>query len=252
MLSAFPKQSVRACALYCGAALLLLTLLAMSDSAQAQWIEIDRSNIQITYVNPSLIDGSRRGKILWLMSSYKTPKHFGGKKFQSMLSQYEYNCSAEEYRILAYSLHSGKTGGGKELQADTNVEEWRKIPQRSADKTLFEKVCTPDAGWSKIGDSKTMTIYANPFTISKDDNLVELWELFDLKAPQGGKEKYLSVKHRAEYDCRSKLYRTLDVEYHTENMGRGDEVSSDGRTKKWELVTKGSADFLFWKIACGK
>jgi len=224
----------------------------MSNSAQAKWIEIDRNSIQITYVNPSLIDDSRRGKALWLMSSYKTPKHFDGKQFQSMLSQYEYNCRGEKYRILAYSLHTGKTGEGKQLYAESNEEGWKKIPQESADKTLFDKVCTPDAGWSKIGESKAMTIYANPFTISKDDNVVELWELFDLKAPQGKEEKYLSVKHRAEYDCRSKLYRTLEVEYHADHMGKGDEVSSDGRSNKWELVTKGSADFLFWKIACGK
>jgi hypothetical protein len=226
-------------------------LLALND-AKAEWIEVDGSDIQTTYTEPSSIEVSGSKVSVWLLSSYKTPKKYDGKLFQSMMTQYEYDCRSKQYRILAYSLRAGKMGG-EELHGETSVDKWNQIADGSADETLWQRVCTPESGWSKVGESKQMTVYANPFTLRKKGGRVRMWELFDFKSPQlhGSWQRYQSVRHQAEYDCKSMQYRTLEVEYHTDNMGKGEVVSDDDKAKKWEPIETGSADHLFWKMACG-
>lgn len=234
--------------------LLTVLLIMASHGAIAEWMEVDRSEIQITYADISHIDASGSRATLWLLSSYKTPHQYDGKKFLSVKSQYEYNCGTEQFRMLAYSLHSGKKGDDAVLHSETMTDKWKPLSKGSVEEKLWKKICDPSAGWSQVGEeSNAMTVYANPYTMRKKGNSVKLWELFDFKAARqrdDGKN-YLSVTHQAEYDCTDKQYRTLAVEYHAESMGRGKEVYADKVFKKWEPVIIGSADHLFWKIACG-
>lgn len=228
-------------------------LIAMTNgTARAEWVEIDHSDIQTTYADPSSANISGSRATIWLLSSYKAPRKYDDKKFQSVLSQYEYECRDEQFRMLAYSLRFDKTGKGEELHSEAGIDKWKRIIKGSIDETLWKKLCTPDAGWSRVGESEKMLVYANPYTARKKGGKVKMWELFDFKSVQQREgKKYLSIRHQAEYDCKEKLYRTLEVAYHAENMGKGKEVSDDDRTKKWEAVAEGSADRVFWGMVCG-
>lgn len=229
-----------------------LMWLACGGIASAEWIEVDGSDIQTTYTEPSSIEVSGSKVSLWLLSSYKTPKKYDGKPFQSVMSQYEYDCRSRQYRMLAYSLRAGKMGG-EELHGEASVDKWKQIADGSADEVLWKRVCTPESGWIKVGESDQMTVYANPFTLRKKGSRVRMWELFNFRSPRlhNNWQKYLSVRHQAEYDCKEMQYRTLEVEYHADNMGKGEEIFNDDKAKKWEAVQAGSADQLFWKMACG-
>lgn len=233
--------------------LLVLAVSIACDNADAEWIEVDHSEIQTTYADPASIEVSGNRISMWLLSSYKTPRRYEDKKFLSVKTQYEYDCGGEQFRMLEYSLRAGKTGEGEELHGETSVDKWKRVAKGSADESLWKKVCDPSAGWSKVGESDAMIVYANPYTVRKKGGRARMWELFDFKSAQmkGEGKRYLSIKHQAEYDCKAKQYRTLEVAYHAENMGRGKEVADDDKTQRWDPITTGSADELFWKMACG-
>lgn len=230
-------------------------MLLANEAAHADWIEVDHSDLQTTYVEPVSIDSSGSKVSLWILSSYASPKTYEGKPFRSILSQYQYDCRNVQYRLLAYALRTESMGTGAELHSEFNIDDWRQVAAGSLDDKLWKKVCTEDGGWHKVGESGQMVVYANPYTMQRrSGGKVRMWELFDLKNPQQQNQgkSYLSVKHLAEYDCKGKRYRTVDVEYHVDNMGKGDEVRADGYSHNWEAVGTGSADQLFWNQTCEK
>ncbi len=230
-----------------------LLLLFIHTTASAEWLEVDRSDIQTTYADPASLDASGKRITIWLLSSYKTPRKYDNGKFQSVKSQYEYDCRGERFRLLAYSLHTGARGEGAELFSDASEDKWKAVVPGSSDEKLWKRVCVPEAGWSRVGESKAMAVYANPFSIRRKGDKVRLWQLFDLRTAKqhAAGQRYLSVKHEAEYDCKEIRYRTLSFSYYSANMGNGEEVFTDDDAKKWDAITVGSADHLFWKMACG-
>jgi hypothetical protein len=154
--------------------------------------------------------------------------------------------------MLEYSLHSGKMGDGEVLQSSLNIGKWQAITARGGEEIFWKAACDPATGWVKIGESEIMFVYTNPFTIRKRFSNVKMWELFDLKSAKvddSGKN-YLSVMHQAEYDCKENQYRTLAISYYSENMGKGDQISTVSKSQEWDSVVSGSADEAFWKIAC--
>lgn len=240
---------------------MLMMLLSVANcSAMAEWIEIDHSAIQTSYADPATMNIAGSKVILPLLSNYKTPHKYSGKPFFSIQSQNEYDCNNAQFRMLEYSLHSGEMGGGEVIYRNTNADKWRQTAKGSADETFWKAACSPTTGWVKVGESKIMFVYANPFSIRKNFSLlkttaqVSMWELFDLKTAKerDGGLKYLSVMHRAEYDCKENQYRTLAVSYHAENMAKGDLIFADNHPQKWDAVKAGSADEVFWKMACNK
>ena len=44
----------------------------------------------------------------------------------------------------------------------------------------------------------------------------------------------------------------IEVEFFSDNMGRGELISIDSEEGKWSPVAPGSIDKILWKIACGK
>lgn len=230
---------------------LLASLMSVMCNAQAEWVEIDRGNIQMTYADPSSIDNSGSKISLWLLTSYQAPRKYDDSKFQSLLAQYEYDCRAEKIRMTAYSLYSDKFAKGAAVHSEAVMDKWKSFAKNSPDESLWKKLCTPDAGWSKVGESERMVVFANPYTARRKNGKVKMWELFDFRSAQQRKEnKYLSVRHLAEYDCNGKLYRTLEVAYHPDNMGKGKAVADDDKAGKWEAVVPGSADQVFWGMVC--
>jgi hypothetical protein len=59
------------------------------------------------------------------------------------------------------------------------------------------------AGWVEVGGNETATTFADPATIRKAGNMVEMWHLVDYTKARGieGIRPYLSMKARDEYDC---------------------------------------------------
>lgn len=234
-------------------AVFLWMLLALaSHGATAEWMKVYSSGMQTTYANPDAIEVDGNKIKVWQISDYKRANKHGSKPYWSLKSQTEYDCKRAQSRILNYSLLSGKMGEGEMVYSDSAVNEWRPVAAGSTGEKSWKAACMLEIGWITVGESEDMTGYANPFSIRRKDQRVRMVELFDYNEPQihGKNEKYLSVKHQAEYDCESRQYRTLLFSYHSGNMGKGKVVFDDDNSQKWEVVAPGSIDEVLLKLAC--
>jgi hypothetical protein len=131
------------------------------------------------------------------------------------------------------------------------------IPMRKAILTMLLAVVSISAAaeWVTVGSNSTTTTYADPATIRKVGNIVDMWTLLDfktaLKDPEGGKS-FLSMKMHSGYDCKEDRKRRLYFTWHSENMGGGDVVHIGDNPGKWTPVPPESFDENLWKFACGK
>lgn len=107
------------------------------------------------------------------------------------------------------------------------------------------------AEWREVGEDAThkITTYADPTTIRKAGNRVQMWHLFDLKATT---EAYRSLKVQSEYDCIQKQSRSLYASAHQGNMGNGKVVGIESDPGDWKPIPLGSPKEYLFYIACGR
>lgn len=105
------------------------------------------------------------------------------------------------------------------------------------------------AEWREVGvdASQQTTTYADPSTIRKAGNMVQMWHLFDLKKTT---ETYMSLKVQSEYDCIQKRSRSLYTSAHKENMGNGEVVGIESDPGDWRPIPLGSPKEYLFYIAC--
>ncbi len=109
------------------------------------------------------------------------------------------------------------------------------------------------AEWVAIGTGDGFILYANPDTIRKSGNKVKMWSLTDYNfVREVGSEKFLSDKFQGEYDCKEEQARNLYSSWHSENMGKGNVVSTTNKPRDWFPVAPDSMSEVSWKFACGK
>jgi hypothetical protein len=111
------------------------------------------------------------------------------------------------------------------------------------------------AEWRKIGKSADdgFDYYADPATVSKKGNIVKMWVIYDYKAPQAVYgHRYLSSKLQIDYDCKGNRLRILHSTLHSDNMGKGNAVTSvNTPAPEWEFISSGNGDEVLRKFACG-
>ena len=112
------------------------------------------------------------------------------------------------------------------------------------------------AEWTKACESGNgnMTVYADIQTITKKENKVRIWVLFDFKLVQKfEKYRFLSSVIQDEYDCEEKTQRPLETYWFSENMKGGEiVVHSDHKKNKPESIMPGTPNLILFNIACGK
>lgn len=110
------------------------------------------------------------------------------------------------------------------------------------------------AEWVLVtADESGTTVYVDPSTIRRKEDLANLWTLYDSKSVEtvpGG--SFLSIKRQKEYDCAEARSRTLAETLFSGNMGKGKVVLIDTDERKWQPVEPGSIGQILWKYACGK
>jgi hypothetical protein len=97
-------------------------------------------------------------------------------------------------------------------------------------------------------DEAGTTVYIDPDTIRRKENLVKMWLLYDRKAVEG----YGSIKSQNEYDCAEDRHRLLGSSIYSGHMGQGRVVYNNFTEGKWAPVVPDSRGQALWKYACGK
>lgn len=105
------------------------------------------------------------------------------------------------------------------------------------------------AEWREVGvdAAHKITTYADPSTIRKTGDRVQMWHLFDLKATT---KTYRSLKAQNEYDCRQMQSRNLYTSAYKGSMGKGEVVGIESDPGDWRPIPQGTPiEYLFY-IAC--
>lgn len=107
--------------------------------------------------------------------------------------------------------------------------------------------------WASANNQVGLTIYVDPDSISRDGDLVKLWQLYDYKTIQTvAGNSFLSSKAQRQFDCVKQRTRLLAFTHFTGNMGSGIRVFNDLDESEWRPVAPGSVGQSMWKVACGK
>jgi hypothetical protein len=99
------------------------------------------------------------------------------------------------------------------------------------------------------------TVYVDPDTVSREGNLVMMWQLVDFKWAQGngrGAHRFLSTMTHKQFDCAEKRLRFLAFTEFSRRMGTG--IRADGYVDKgnWLSVEPESINHALWEVACGQ
>ena len=111
------------------------------------------------------------------------------------------------------------------------------------------------AEWVKVSGNEQgdMTVYVNPDTVRRKEEMVEMWVLFDFKTTHTvAGHLMLSIKGQEEYDCDGKRRRVLTFSEFSGNMGGGKEINSTSQEGTWVPVAPESVVQTLWTFACGK
>jgi hypothetical protein len=123
--------------------------------------------------------------------------------------------------------------------------------------TLLTLLCSGPAyaEWVKVTGNaqEDATLYVNPDTIRRKEEMVRMWVLTDYKTIRTVRgESYLSTKGQEEYDCDGEHSRYLTLMVFSGNMGGGKAVYSTPRESAWEPVELETVGHVLWKFACDK
>lgn len=122
---------------------------------------------------------------------------------------------------------------------------------------LDRPVC---AAWVALADQHQshplQTVYMDPDTLHRENNMVGISVLIDWKAMQGGRSptRFYSTTLTKQVDCAERRVRTLTATDFYGQMGTGEVISggSDASEGHWRTVEPGTSNEGLWNAACGK
>ncbi len=124
---------------------LTLVLAALSGNAAAAWVRVGGNHdILGSYADPASI--RKTGSLVKMTSlldfkSPQTDQSIGGQPYLSQKDLREYDCKAAKYRLLRFSLHSGRMDAGKIVRGGPNPGDWSPVVPGSLGEALWKFAC---------------------------------------------------------------------------------------------------------------
>ena len=109
------------------------------------------------------------------------------------------------------------------------------------------------AEWTLIQTNDEGNLYVDFDTLQKYGDTVSVDTLTNFYNRQDKNE--LSSKWREMYDCKTKRFKALSIEYFAENMGQGSVIEStafDAATTSWTSLVQYSVGELKSNIICSR
>lgn len=127
---------------YFSAFWLLITLLASSGPAYAEWVHVGTTDNGMTgYADPDSI--RRNGELvkMWSLYDFKIVQYVLGVAFLSSKGQIEYDCKEERLRGLAVAEFSGNMGKGTVVYTDSSEGTWIPVTPQGVVQALWKVAC---------------------------------------------------------------------------------------------------------------
>ena len=119
--------------------------------------------------------------------------------------------------------------------------------------TLVMLIASPVwADWSLVTENDNGTkFYIDYSTIRKDGNLRKVWEVTNFKNSETfNGAVYLSVRARAEYDCKEERKRPLTTTAHSGLLAQGDVVWISESPGNWNYAAPNTSVFEILQRVC--
>ncbi len=105
------------------------------------------------------------------------------------------------------------------------------------------------AEWKMYGDNGKAEFYYDEQSVTVTGSHVTVWEMLNYGFPLNG---VLSNRSHKEYDCMTGKFRNLSGEFYSENMLRGNRVSSNVDPEdSWRPVIEGTQNQMLMRLVCG-
>jgi len=114
--------------------------------------------------------------------------------------------------------------------------------------------CNSAAEWILVNDNDEYIAYADPATISREGDRVQMSDLIDLKSPRPSPygNQHVSSKAHSEFDCLNSRIRTIAFSLHSGPMGGGDPVETAVASNGWLTAAPGTLLYVLWQFACSR
>ena len=129
---------------------LMILLTVISNSAIAEWTAINRNSVGETdestvYVNFDSIRINGSYAKMWALDDYKLMQtdQETGERYLSSLTQYEYDCKEEQFRILALIWYYEHMGNGQTVYSyySSPQRKWKPVTPESIGEHKFKIAC---------------------------------------------------------------------------------------------------------------
>ena len=120
--------------------ILMMLLALVSGSAVADWVQVAEDESRAVYIDPATFrwDKKRNNVNLWVLQDEKKTIESG---MLSVKALYEFDCKAEQVRILFSIAHAGHMGKGDVLLSETDPFNWQPAVPRSIGAFLWKIAC---------------------------------------------------------------------------------------------------------------
>jgi hypothetical protein len=128
--------------------IVLVSVLAIFPGiAVAEWVKVAETRDTVYYVDPATIhtDGSVRQA--WEIQDFADKRSNGARSRRAL---FEFDCSAERWRVLSVADHPERMGGGTAFGKWAGESEWSyiaartgtNIPASATNRTILRFVCS--------------------------------------------------------------------------------------------------------------
>ena len=126
---------------------MFVLLALMATSARAEWVKVAETPDTVYYVDPATIrtDGSVRK--VWEIQDFAEKRPSGARSRHAL---FEFDCSAERWRVLSIADHAEPMAAGKILGSWEGQSDWASLTPRTGSniapdttgRTILRYVCS--------------------------------------------------------------------------------------------------------------
>ena len=106
------------------------------------------------------------------------------------------------------------------------------------------------ANWAKVAEGEGVTLYMDRSSIQREETVVRVWEIQDLKAPDT--DGVRSRRYLNEYDCKYQMYRIGNMTSYAGPMLTGQKLFDIEDKGVWRKVGGRNLFTLSFVIHCGR
>jgi hypothetical protein len=126
---------------------LIVLMLVLAPAAQAEWVKVAQTDDTVYYVDPATL--RREGSLRQIreVQDFAAPRPGGARSRHAL---FEFDCSAERWRVLAITDHAEPMAGGKVVGTWQGESAWShvapttgsNIPASTTNRAILRHVCS--------------------------------------------------------------------------------------------------------------